>query len=171
MSRNRRFRRQLRLEQLGYRDYRDYLRSAHWHDLKRRYRESDRPQECICGEVERVQLHHLTYERIGHEELTDLTPLCARCHAMIHELERRGEIGLDFAGFVNAQRAAQYAAQRMPSEAPDPPPLKDQIRLVCDSLRATALRMCDRGEDPTAFLSEIRESVREASLNPSAQTG
>ena len=73
--------------------------------LRRRYRESDRPQNCICGETERLQLHHLTYERVGAERLDDLTPLCANCHAMIHELERRGEIGLDFTGFVDAKRA------------------------------------------------------------------
>jgi len=47
----------------------------------------------------------MTYERVGREELTDLTPLCRRCHAMLHELERRGEVGLDFTGFVNEERA------------------------------------------------------------------
>lgn len=63
------------------------------------------PQACICGKTDELQLHHLTYERLGDEDLSDLTPLCADCHAMVHVLERRGLIGLDFSGFVNERRA------------------------------------------------------------------
>jgi hypothetical protein len=29
-------------------------------------------------------LHHLTYERLGHEEDEDLVPLCARHHRQLH---------------------------------------------------------------------------------------
>lgn len=97
--------RKARLEALGYRDYPHYLSSPAWHDTRRRYFESDQPQDCICGETYELQLHHLTYERVGEEELTDLTPMCKRCHSMLHELERRGEVGLDFQGFVNEERA------------------------------------------------------------------
>jgi hypothetical protein len=31
-------------------------------------------------------LHHLTYQRIGAEDDTDLLPLCAAHHARLHEL-------------------------------------------------------------------------------------
>lgn len=102
-------RRQARLRELGFTSYRDYLASPRWRATKARYYGSSQPQECICGETEGLQLHHLTYERVGAEELTDLTPLCATCHAMIHVLEARGDLGLDFAGFVSEQRAARYA--------------------------------------------------------------
>lgn len=96
--------RRTRLWALGYRSYRDYLASSHWQSVKARYRASDLPQDCICGEDD-VHLHHMTYERIGAEDLEDLTPLCRNCHALIHVLEARGEIGLDFAGFQDADRA------------------------------------------------------------------
>lgn len=103
------------LDRLGYGTYRDYLRSPHWVKVKARYRESILPQACMCGE-ETVDLHHMTYERIGAERLADLLPLCRRCHAMVHELERRGEIALDLAGFRSAARAAAYAVQRERAE-------------------------------------------------------
>ena len=98
-----------RLRGLGYKSYPHYLASRHWIELRRRYRESDLPQECICGE-EHVQLHHLTYERIGAEDLADLTPLCKRCHAMAHALEWRREIGLDLSGFCDDDRAIRGRA-------------------------------------------------------------
>jgi 5-methylcytosine-specific restriction endonuclease McrA len=98
-----------RLKRLGYSSYAEYLRSPHWQRTRHAYRQSDQPQDCICGETDHLQLHHMTYERVGAEEMADLTPLCGRCHAMIHTLEARGEIGLDFAGFVNDQRAKLYA--------------------------------------------------------------
>ena len=56
----------------------------------------------------------MTYERVGDEELTDLTPLCRKCHAMVHELERRGEIALDFQGIVSMRRAARYKIEGEP---------------------------------------------------------
>lgn len=101
----------IRLRELGYRDYSHYLRSAHWADTRREYQESGLPQDCFCGETEGIQLHHMTYERIGREELGDLTPVCPSCHAMIHALANRGEIGLDFTGFVNEQRADKRRAE------------------------------------------------------------
>lgn len=116
----RRSRRRLaRLRALGYASYRAYLISPHWRSVRALYWASDLPQQCICGETEALQLHHLTYDRIGGEALTDLVPLCATCHADIHVLERRGEIGLDFAGLYSRQRATHYAEHALHHERPD----------------------------------------------------
>lgn len=103
--------RDIRLREQGYRSYPHYLKSAHWADVRREYQASGLPQDCFCGETEAIQLHHMTYERVGREELSDLTPLCPTCHAMVHTLEARGEIGLDFTGFINEQRAEQRRAE------------------------------------------------------------
>jgi hypothetical protein len=37
-----------------------------------------------CGSDERLQAHHLTYERFGHERMEDLQVLCHICHAAEH---------------------------------------------------------------------------------------
>lgn len=115
--RSRRLLRQKRLRQLGYADYPAYLRSPHWQRIRALYKECTlEPQDCICGATEGLHLHHMTYERIGAENLGDLTPLCANCHNMIHVLEQRGEIGLDFRGFVSERRAARYQEAQQPLE-------------------------------------------------------
>lgn len=104
-----------RLAELGYRDYAHYLRSPHWKQIRGRYRATRwLPQECICGEP-RTDLHHMTYERVGAERLEDLIALCRNCHVMVHALERRGDITLDFDGTWDKQRA--IAGRRMLSEA------------------------------------------------------
>lgn len=115
--RERRQARRKRLRALGYADYADYLRSSHWKRLKLEYRASNLPQECVCGEAD-VHLHHLTYERIGAERLSDLTPLCGPCHSMVHVLEFRGDLTLNLDGLCDEERAekgrallAQYAEE------------------------------------------------------------
>lgn len=118
VARLRREVRDIRLRELGYTSYRQYLRAPHWRAKRVEYAASDDvPKDCICGETEGLQLHHMTYERIGDEALSDLTPLCPTCHQMVHALEARGDLELDFTGFVNEHRAErrrkQVEAQRV----------------------------------------------------------
>jgi len=43
-----------------------------------------------CGEEKgRFDIHHLTYERFGKEELSDVVVLCHHCHHERHEKEPR----------------------------------------------------------------------------------
>ncbi len=37
-----------------------------------------------CDEDERLEVHHLTYERLGREPMRDLMVLCRLCHAREH---------------------------------------------------------------------------------------
>lgn len=101
--------RHARLQELGYSNYREYLKAPHWAKLKARYRASDLPQECVCGDPD-VHLHHTTYERIGAERLTDLVPLCRSCHRLVHVLEWRRQLGLDLEGLCDQERAIQGRA-------------------------------------------------------------
>lgn len=94
-----------RLKELGYSSYDAYLKSPAWRDLKDRYRASDLPQICMCGDT-KVQFHHTTYERVGCEQLEDLLPLCQACHAQAHVLEAAGVIELTLEGFYYDLRRA-----------------------------------------------------------------
>lgn len=91
--------RESRLRALGYSDYGSYISSTRWATKRREYWDDpDLPKACgVCGTDEApLPLHHRTYERVGCERLEDLVPVCPNCHALIHELERRGDIdGLD----------------------------------------------------------------------------
>jgi hypothetical protein len=64
-------------------DYQAYLASPHWQRFKLAFREQ-RPWRCGCGATR--ELHHVTYDRLGHERLDDVVPLCPRCHRMAHDL-------------------------------------------------------------------------------------
>jgi len=61
--------------------YAAYLKTRHWHRLRLKYFESF---GCKCYHCDTrkppIQLHHLTYVRLGNEDLGDLISLCRKCH-------------------------------------------------------------------------------------------
>jgi 5-methylcytosine-specific restriction endonuclease McrA len=73
--------------------YADYLQTEHWRRLRDRELAA-RGYRCErCGEHGRrgldgnpvgIQLHHLTYDRLGAELATDLEALCVTCHQAEH---------------------------------------------------------------------------------------
>lgn len=66
-------------------DYQKYLQSAHWRAIKRDYAKQFKRICYLCASVDNLELHHVTYERIGAELLTDLAYLCENCHGFIHQ--------------------------------------------------------------------------------------
>lgn len=73
-----------RLASLGFDTYEAYLRSDHWKAFKASYRSSGRSILCAVCNGKPIQLHHHSYERLGHELLTDITPLCREHHEAVH---------------------------------------------------------------------------------------
>ena len=74
---------------LGQKDYRDYINSKAW-KIKRLERIKLDGYRCqICGTTRRLNVHHLTYIRLGCEDLDDLITLCESCHERVHEEMRR----------------------------------------------------------------------------------
>ena len=65
-------------------NYRDYLHSAAWAKKRSRVHMRSGYRCEWCGGRGRLQVHHLTYERLGHERLSDLVDLCPRCHRGAH---------------------------------------------------------------------------------------
>ncbi len=74
--------------------YAQYLQSEHWERIREEKVEAaDRMCE-RCGEGAKrrgdrwigLNVHHLTYERLGCEELSDLIVLCIHCHEVEHGL-------------------------------------------------------------------------------------
>lgn len=73
-----------RLSELGL-SYKEYLASDHWKAVRARYYRT-RSKECwVCGEKNGVDLHHMTYDRLGAEKLSDLAPLCREHHGEFHK--------------------------------------------------------------------------------------
>jgi len=77
--------------------YQDYLQSDHWKNIRRR--KIDMVHGCCegtvtdnsgykwgCHRTNALEVHHLTYERLGRERLSDLMVLCPICHRHTHRL-------------------------------------------------------------------------------------
>ncbi len=65
-------------------DYQKYLQSTHWRKVKRDYAKQFKRVCYLCASEDNLELHHVTYERIGNERLTDVVYLCEICHGFIH---------------------------------------------------------------------------------------
>ena len=65
--------------------YTEYLNSGEWKHLKS-LKINNANWKCEgCGESGRIlEVHHLTYNRIGMELLTDLAVFCKECHNNAH---------------------------------------------------------------------------------------
>lgn len=67
-------------------DYGEYLLSPHWKKMRQKRIEKDKGVCALCGAASNLQVHHLTYERLGAEGDADLLTLCASCHQRVHAL-------------------------------------------------------------------------------------
>jgi hypothetical protein len=160
--------RDARLLRLGFKSYSAYLASGHWDATKARYRGSSLPQACVLCDDSQVQLHHTTYERVGEEDLADLAPLCATCHQLVHALERRGDMGLDFAGLVSAQRSVRYAEEGQGEiKGPTWADLhrgefsRHRVAEVNRAMRDLLRRYEKRGMDTAPVVASLRAALKE----------
>lgn len=62
-----------------------YLQSPEWKALKKLKLEQSNHKCQLCSSTSNLHLHHLTYDRLGNELLTDLTILCNHCHQLQHD--------------------------------------------------------------------------------------
>ncbi len=84
-----------KLKKLGFDSYKDYLKSEHWINLRKRFYNSKKVKKMkeihnkvlceFCYGNENLNLHHRTYKRIGNERLDDLVVVCKECHYHIHQ--------------------------------------------------------------------------------------
>ncbi len=69
---------------MTFEEYREYLRSEDWRERRKELMEE---AGWVCGECgdDAKELHHLTYDNLGEEELDiDVVALCIDCHKEIH---------------------------------------------------------------------------------------
>lgn len=60
-------------------DYEKYIRSSQWRKKADERMALDGGKCCVCGKAA-TEVHHLTYVRLGNENMEDLVSLCHRCH-------------------------------------------------------------------------------------------
>ena len=57
-----------------------YMHSANWMNTRQKRLIHDNFTCVLCGAKDNLQVHHITYENIGYENLEDLRTLCKECH-------------------------------------------------------------------------------------------
>ena len=68
-----------------------YERSWMWANSRIRFRIYNPDPTCwICGTDEEIELHHLTYRRVGKEFPSDLVALCSDHHRHVERICRLG---------------------------------------------------------------------------------
>lgn len=64
--------------------YSEYLNSAEWYEKRVEVLQRDNNKCVISGRTYNLQVHHLTYARVGNELLSDLVTLNREIHKLIH---------------------------------------------------------------------------------------
>ena len=79
-------------------DYHAYIHSPAW-GRKRQRKFGQVGRRCEkCGRDSDLQVHHLTYVRLGRERMGDLQVLCRGCHEGVHEIAIQARRHLDSIG-------------------------------------------------------------------------
>ena len=65
--------------------YSEYLKTEGW-KTRRAAAIKRAGNHCqVCKSPDRLEVHHNTYERLGHERAADLVVLCRSCHQTFHD--------------------------------------------------------------------------------------
>jgi len=71
-------------------EYMVYIKSAKWAAKRELYFKTNGKYCRACAKIDGViQLHHMTYDRLGNERLSDLVALCPSCHRDVKTFHRK----------------------------------------------------------------------------------
>ena len=70
-------------------NYKSYLKSDLWRDKKKNLVKTEIKMCWVCHRKNNLNVHHLTYDRLGKEDNEDLIYLCSKHHRLLHYLKKR----------------------------------------------------------------------------------
>jgi hypothetical protein len=119
----------LTLRAHGFASHQEYIRSDLWRDRRRRWLVECGRRPCrVCGKPWRdtgvYHAHHLDYAHAGagKERDRDLTPVCSRCHTLIHTADRHlRALGFSLRRTTSLVAVVLRPARRLLPEVPDVP--------------------------------------------------
>lgn len=84
-------------------EYREeYLQSEEWKSLRQIIMNAG--PDCQCCDQKATDVHHLVYRNIVDIKITDLLPVCRKCHDLIHQAIRDGWISQEIKDLENIKQ-------------------------------------------------------------------
>ena len=65
--------------------YSEYLKTDGWKTRRAAALKRAENHCAVCHAAAGLEVHHNTYERLGHERAADLVVLCRTCHQLFHD--------------------------------------------------------------------------------------
>ena len=95
-------------------DYKSYINSKAWEEKARHIRKRDGYRCQVCGATNvLLEVHHLTYNHLYHEDDDDLITVCHECHEKITESWRSIDKGVKARNaYFRLERQYEYAVER-----------------------------------------------------------
>ena len=122
--------------------------SVAWRSLREACLARDGYRCRLCNSPDDLQAHHRTYARFGHEAVDDLTTLCAPCHDLVTDHQRRLRFAARVLPPLHEVPAPLPAPPFVSSRSPMPPAQDVPVPQVAQE-----------------FPSSYKEVVREASAD------
>jgi len=117
-------------------DYKAYLLTAHWQDVRVRALRNAENRCQLCYSPIKLQIHHRTYKRLGQERDSDVLVLCDDCHSRHHRKKPSSEQTNDLKKIATIRQAVDSLQQIM-----------DDIRGAADEDRIEAYNQLWRWQD------------------------
>jgi len=76
------------IKELRTMPYQEYLKTDHWQDCRKQAIKRAKHRCQLCNSRTKLNVHHRTYERRGHERDDDLITLCESCHSIFHQASK-----------------------------------------------------------------------------------
>ena len=115
--------------------YDDYLCSEHWKRFRIKFYTVTKQRKCaVCQKGKNLQLHHLTYKRLGREKISDVIALCGKCHKLEHA-------GVSHLKEIREFKAKQSKIQKKASTKKRPKPKNKRSNKKRGSKRRASSRM------------------------------
>lgn len=65
--------------------HREHLKTPYWKEIRQRALQNAKYRCQLCYGANSLNVHHRTYDNLGHEQISDLTVLCKSCHESHHQ--------------------------------------------------------------------------------------
>lgn len=151
---------------MNKKEYAEYLKSDHWQTFRLTALERAGNKCALCGTLQRIfvselpmvvlNVHHNTYDTLGHEEPTDVVVLCEICHDNYHSKHKQWELRQYFRIVITMHNKAHSTFDSISLDMPG-----KYISNMLDSINHTTVHRLMHHNQEIAKLRECREGEAE----------